>query len=263
MNDAPNNGRFCLTGDTCRGYDRLAKHPAPVERRDPLCNPCLDAAERDTRLLPLDYLDLAQLQAPSLSQALDTQRRGSSGPPMPISAIPEALQAEIVYVTTMWADELRQRHRLANQHKPYLVGAWHTTLTNPPPPPRRLPGGDVQRAVTTIAPRLRDLARIPADTRYPSGVDDDPTEIAGWEAVHHLQRLHQRARSLLGRTHRTSTVPGSCSECGGELWRDEPRYEGDPCNVYCCLCSVTWTTDEYERYVGLQLAIPARKRAAG
>ncbi len=262
MNDTPETtDRFCLSGDTCRGYDRLAKHPAYTTARDPLCNTCIAAAERDTRMLPLDYLDLAQMQAPSLSQALDTQRRGSSGPPMPLAGVPEALQAEIVYVTTMWADELRQRHRLADQRKPYLVGAWHTTASNPPPPPKRLPGGEVQRAVATLAPRLRDLARIGPDMRYPSGVDDDPTEIAGWEAVHHLQRLHQRARSLLGRTHRSSPVPGSCSDCGGELWRDEPRYARDPCNVYCSLCHLTWTTDEYETYVGLQLAAPKRRSA--
>lgn len=265
MYDAPQmHGRFCASPElapsrtTCRGYDFAGKHPAYVDGNHVFCNPCTAGYSRGIRMLPYDYLDLEQLQAPSLSQAMDAQPGSRKAPPMPMAAAPEALQAEIRYVLTLWEYELRLRLRMLHSTT-VIVGAWHTTASNPPPPPKVRPGLEVQRAAEFLAQRINTLARIEPITVYPSGCDDPPTDMAGADAVLHLSNLHRRARSMLGRTHRTTTVPGSCSSCGGELWRDEPRYEQDPCDIYCNNCGVTWTYDEYDRYVGLQLLFPRRK----
>lgn len=261
MHDTDPTDRYCASAERCRAYDHIAKHAEPVNHRDPLCEPCLTAAERDVRTLVYDYVDLAQLQIPTLSQAMDAQPRGKAGPPMPLKGEPEALQAEIHHVTTLWAGELRIRHRLSNRQRPMIVGAWHTTVTNPPPPARRLPGAEVEQAVATLTPRLADLARIPPTTVYPSGCDDDARDLTGWEAVHHLQHLRNRARGMLGWTRRTTHLPGTCSGCGlDELRRDEPRYREDPCDVYCHGCGDTWTTREYDQYVTM-LVWPARNAA--
>lgn len=264
MYDTSPADRHCASDTRCRAYNHVDKHAAWVDPRTPLCDDCLSAAERDVRILVFDYVDLAQLQAPSMSQALDAQPHGKAGPPMPLRAEPEALQAEIHHVATLWAGELRTKLRLANPQRAYIVGAWHTTATNPPPPPRRQHGSEVQEAVDTLTPRLRDLAQLAPHTVYPTGSDDDPQDMAGWEAVHHLQHLHQRARGMLGRTHRTKQVPGTCPTCDGDLYRDDPRYPEDPCPVYCATdgCGQQWSHDEYEAWaVDLLLAPKPRGKA--
>jgi hypothetical protein len=264
-------GRFCASDPPptvkpdrprCRDYDHVAETPAVVEGRAVFCTPCEDGYARDVRMLTYDYVDLAQMQLPVLSQAMDTQTRGRGGPPMPMAGAPDALQAEIHYVLTLWESEVRIRHRMARTTTA-VVGAWHTTVSNPPPRIRPRPGAEVQRACDFLATRIEALGRIRAISVYPTGPDDDPRDMAGWEAVLHLSDLHRRSRAMLGRTHRTATVPGSCSDCGAELWRDEPRYEQDPCPVYCSGCGITWTYDEYERYVGLELAHPRRMPRGG
>ncbi|MFI1194066.1 hypothetical protein ACH4T9_12525 [Micromonospora sp. NPDC020750] len=262
-NTTPTDSRHCVSDTRCRAYDRLAKPPAAAPVHNcPLCADCLTAAERDIRSLVYDYVDLEQLQAPSLSQALNMQPAGKAAPPMPLNGAAEALQAEIHHVTTLWADELRRRHRLARGPRTIIVGAWHTTRSNPPPQARRLPGAEVADAVATLTPRLTDLARNPPVTVYPTGCDDDPTDLTGWEAVHQLQHLHQRARGMLGRTHRTTHLPGTCSTCGlDELHRDDPRHQHDPCDVYCTNCHTTWPHTDYQQYV-TQLVWPTRAGAA-
>ncbi len=135
------------------------------------------------------------------------------------------------------------------------------TATNPAPHPRVRPGVEVQRAAGFVAAQIDALSRIGPVAVLPTGCEDDPEDVAGWEAVIHLADLHRRARGMLGRTRRTSDVPGSCSTCAGVLYRDEPSYEADPCPVYCGTCHTTWTYDEYERYVGLMLALPAKQPA--
>jgi hypothetical protein len=260
MDTTTSTDRLCVSADRCRAYDPITKQPAYVGPAY-LCDACLTAATRDVRTLVYDYLDLEQLQIPSLSQAMDTQPRSKAAPPMPLRGEPEALQAEIHHVTTLWADELRRHHRLHNRQRPYLIGAWHTTTSNPAPPPRRLPGAEVQEAVDTLTPRLRDLAALPPRTVFPAGVDDDPEDMTGWQAIHHLQHLRQRARSMLGWTRRVTHLPGTCSGCGqDELRRDEPRYPEDPCDVYCSECGTTWTTAEYDQYV-MMLVWPTRTAA--
>jgi hypothetical protein len=234
MHDDDQPDRYCVSDDHCRAYDAVAKHPAYVPARDPMCDTCLNAAEPDVRALVVAYLDLAQLQAPSLSQALDTQPGGSVESPMLLRGAPEALQAEIVHVLTTWEAEVRARARLSD------------------PPAEALPGAAVQRAVTILAPRLRLLARIEPTAVYPTGCEDDPQDVAGWEAVHHLQQLRRRARGMLGWTHRTFWVPGACPnvKCGRhDLYRAEPRDAHDDPSVTCDHCGTWRSYGEYEAYV--------------
>jgi len=191
-------------------------------------------------------VDLEQLQSPSLSQALNMQPSGKAAPPMPLNGQAEALQAEIVHVATTWETEIRATNHLSD------------------PPPTRRGGPNVQRAVTILAPRLRQLACLPATAVYPTGPEDPATDMHGWEAVHHLQHLLQRARGMLGRTHRTRQVPGTCPDCHADLHQDDPREADDPTPVYCAQqCGWQLTRDEYETWtVGILLAPRPRKKAA-
>lgn len=251
------HGLYCASDSGCYGYDHLAKHPAYVPAGCPLCDPCLSVATRDVRALVYAWLDLEQLQAPSLSQALDSQPRGSAAPAMPMRGEPEALQREIHHVTTLWAAELRLAHRLAQPRRTIIIGAWHTTVSNPPPPPRRAPGGEVQEAVATLTTHLRALASLPARTVFPAGSGDDPRDMAGWEAIHHLQRLRARARGMLGWTQRSHWVPGDCWTCNGRdddpqdgpLFRAEPRHEAEEVLIWCDRCAQWRTWDDYQVYL--------------
>lgn len=241
MDTPTTTDRLCASAERCRAYNPANRQPAYVGPAY-LCDPCLTAAERDVRTLVYDYVDLAQLQTPVLSQALDAQPRGKAAPPMPLNGAAEALQAEIHHVLTTWETEIRAAAQLAD------------------PPTGQRPGAEVQRAVTILAPRLRQLAQIEAVV-YPTGCEDEPADMCGWQAIHHLQQLHQRARAMLGRTHRTTQLPGTCTSCGlDELHRDEPRYEADPCDVYCRNCDTTWTHNDYQQYVTM-LVWPTRTPA--
>ncbi|MFF0822386.1 hypothetical protein ACFYUR_18650 [Micromonospora haikouensis] len=234
----------CVSDTRCRAYNPTTKAPADTTS-SPLCDACLAAAERDIRSLVYDYVDLEQLQAPSLSQALHMQPTGKAAPPMPLNGAAEALQAEIVHVAVTWEEIVRD----------------HCGLSNWVPDQPRRPGAALQHAITILAPRLRQLAAIEAADVYPTGCEDDPTPITGWQAIHHLQHLHARARGMLGRTHRTTHLPGTCSTCGyNELHRDDPRHEHDPCDVYCNNCHTTWPHTDYQQYV-TQLVWPARAGA--
>lgn len=127
--------------------------------------------------------------------------------------------------------------------------------------PRR-PGRQLDDAIRILLPRLRQLAGIEAADVYPTGCEDTPATLAGWEAIHHMQHLHQRARGMLGRTHRTTQLPGTCSGCGlNELRRDDPRHPDDPCDVWCAACHTTWPHTDYQQYV-TQLVWPTRAGAA-
>lgn len=228
--------RTCAAADRCRNYDHQHKRAAILDNpRVPLCPDCLAVAERDVRQLVYDYLDLEQHLPKPLGEWADGQPGGRREPPAPLRTAVEALQREIWHVTTTWAAEIRARDRLSE------------------PPERGVRDGwAVQRAVEVLSPRLPLLASLEPTAVFPTGVEDEPQDVPGWEAVLTLSWLHQRARSMLGRTRRTTQVPGRCSECGhDELFRDEPRYEQDPCPIYCGNCPTKWTYDQYERYVGL------------
>ncbi|MFG1846755.1 hypothetical protein [Micromonospora carbonacea] len=245
MHDTTPTTGHCVSDTRCRAWTPTTRLPADTTS-GPLCDACLTAAERDIRALVYDYVDLEQLQAPSLSQAIHMQPTGKAAPPMPLNGAAEALQAEIVHVTTTWEEVIRDHCGLST---------WQ-----PDHPPR--PGAALQQAITILTPRLRQLANLADTDVYPTGCEDTITAVAGWEAIHHLQHLHQRARGMLGRTHRTTHLPGTCSGCGlDELHRDDPRHEGDPCDVYCNNCHTTWPHDDYQQYV-TNLVWPQRAGAA-
>lgn len=240
MSDTPDQHQ-CVNAERCRAYNPVTKHAAHTP--DPICADCLTIAERDIRALLYDYLDLAQLQQPTLSQAINDQPGGIGEAPIPLRLAPEALQAEIVHVVTTWEIEVRARNRLSD------------------PPTNVRPGNAVQRAITVLAPRLRILSLIEPTAVHPTGVEDQPEDVAGYEAVWHLQDLHRRARGHLGRSHRTIHLPGGCpptdnpdqAPCDGQLFRDEPRYPADPCPVYCGTCGYQITQEQYEAYIGALL----------
>jgi hypothetical protein len=249
----------CRSGDRCRGLDPVTRQAHPTSQ--PLCEACLEAAERDTRALVFDYLDLAQLHEPAMSQAPSEHTGGSKEKPIPINGHAEALQAEIVHVTSVWEYEIRVACRLADPYVSAPVADWHTTISKPTPLARVRPGAAVQRAVGIIGPRLRRLAALPPTIVCPAGVEDDPVEMAGWEAVHQLQALHQRARGMLGRTRRTFWIPGECWQCGahptqgvdGPLYRSEPRDARDPMQVTCSKCQAYRPYPDYEQYMATLL----------
>lgn len=228
------NTHHCRAGQHCKAFDHIAQHPAYITGHVPLCDPCLTAAAQDIGTLVYDYVDLAQLQAPTLSQAADGQPGAKADPPMPIKGAPDALQREIHHVLTTWEVEVRAATRLPD-------------LT---PPPQH--GAAVQRAATILQPRIRELAALPATAVYPTGCEDPTTDVTGWEAVQHLTRLHARARAMLGRTQRTYWIPGECpnEHCRSRtLYRADPRHERDQPAITCDTCRTQRTPDDYQTYV--------------
>lgn len=266
MVDTQDDQRGCVNDERCRGYDTLTKRPADTP--DPFCGDCLPVAERDIRSLTYDYLDLAQLHQASLSQALHEHVGGTAESPLLIAGHVEALQAEMLHVLTTWETEVRVAARLSDPaENPVPIASWHTTLTLRPPAAKVRDGAAVQRAVNVLMPRVRLLSMLPPTAVCRTGAEDPPDDVAGWEAVQHLQSLHGTARSILGRTQRTMHLPGECPQadaadekdrCTGQLFRDEPRYAEDPCPIYCGTCGAQQTQEQYEQYVGGLLA--PRKR---
>jgi hypothetical protein len=244
----------CASGPACKTPD------SPL--RGPLCADCLDGAGRDIRGLPYDYLDLAQLQEPALSQAVTETTGGSRDAPMPLSGHVEALQAEIVHALSTWEYELRVVARLSNPNT--FAPVWRTAVYDGIDFARRNPatfkargGSIVQRAAGIITPRLELLASLPETLVCPAGVEDEPVPMYGWEAVHQLQDLHGRARGVLGRTTRRFWIPGECWHCparpvpevDGPLWRSEPTRFDDEMQVNCSKCDATRPYPDYETYL--------------
>ncbi len=257
----------CLSAEHCKAFNPATKRAADTP--DPLCGDCIDAAGRDVRALVYDYLDLAQLHEASMSQAINEKTAGSKDSPMLIAGHVEALQAEIVHVATTWEYEVRVAARLSDPHARVPVADWHTTLSRPAPEPKVRAGHAAQRAVGILAPRLRALSLIGPTAVCPTGVEDDPTDVAGWEAVHHLQRLHRRARHMLGRTRRTFWLAGDCPDCDartvpgvdGPLYRSEPAHPHDPMSVCCDRCRMARPYADFEHYM-LNLVWPQTAGAA-
>lgn len=256
--------RTCAAGDRCRDYDFQAKHPALLaDPRVPLCADDLMVAERDVKVLTYDYIDLEQMLPPGTVRALDSQsgRAATREPPPPLRTNVEELQRTIWWVTTTWAELLVERHQLADP--PYQ------RRVHPDDPPTRVRDGyAVKWAVGVLTPRVRDLAMVgPVELAdYPvldpeQSIQHGSVTIAtltGVEGVLHLCALHARVRRMLGINRRTTRVPGrcGCNRDGNFLYRDEPRYEQDPCPVYCGACPNQWTAGEYDQYVGLMTIHP-------
>jgi hypothetical protein len=250
-----NDTRTCLADIHCKQYDRQAGHAYPTDQ--PLCDACLDHAQRDIQALVYDYLDLAQLHEASMSQAITEKTGGSKEKQMLIVGHVEALQAEIVHVLTTWEYEVRIAARLSDPTALVKIADWHTTISRPVPDPKMRAGALVQRAVGILTPRLAFLSRLPATAVCPRGVEDDPVDMAGWEAVLQLADLHRTCRSVLGRTRRTFWIPGDCWTCDardadagdGPLLRSEPIRLEDPMQVTCDRCHATRPYPDYETYM--------------
>ena len=253
---AETDQRLCNSGTSCKAPD---ERPYPTS--DPLCPACLEAAARDIRALVFDYLDLAQLHEASMSQAITEKTSGSVESPMLLSGHVEALQAEIVHVVSVWEHAVRAVRRLSNPHT--FAPLWRTTLYDHLDLLRRRttlrparPGVIVQRAAGLLAAHISTLAVIPAVTVCPTGIEDEPEPMHGWEAVHQLQALHGRCRGALGRTTRRFWIPGECWACNarpkpgedGPLWRSEPKDFDDPMQVNCDHCSAGRPYADYEHF---------------
>lgn len=256
----PDTGR-CQSGEHCHGREPGTTKGAPTP--DPLCTACLETAERDTRALVYDYLDLAQLHEASLSQAVNEKTSGGAPEsPTLVADHVEALQAEIVHVVGLWEHALRAVDRLSNPRT--FAPLWRTRVydhlnlhTREAQQHKARGGAIVQRAVGVIAPRLDRLAALPATVVCQTGIEDQPAPMAGWEAVHHLQALHKRARAYLGRTRRAFWLYGDCPACDarsipgvdGPLFRSEPGRFEDPMTVGCDKCGMTRPYPDYEHYM--------------
>jgi hypothetical protein len=247
--------RICLSETRCKAYDPVGKHACPTT--DPLCPACLDDAGRHTRSLVYDYLDLAQLHEAAMSQAITEKTAGSKEKQMLLVAHVEALQAEMVHVATTWEYEVRVAAHLSDPSVLTPIADWHTTLSKPPPPAKMRGGAQLQRAVGILGLHLRALSLIPATAVCPTGAEDDPVDVAGWEAVLQIAGLHGRAKSTLGRTRRTFWIPGECWACkakpvqgvDGPLLRSEPLRFEDPMQVGCDRCHATRPYPDYEIYM--------------
>jgi hypothetical protein len=233
---------WCLAGATCRRYEPRTQTAAVASETRPLCDMCLTAAARDIGLLPYDWRDLEQLIPRSLGQWGDGQPGHGSEAPIPLDVHVEALQSQIWWLTTTWAEVLADAQRLDD------------------PGPRHRTGGAVQAAVATLVPRVEALARIGpvelADYPYP---DDSTTRyrtleltyLTGAQGVLDLGYVHQRARGVLGLTRDTRRLPGHCQnpECG----RGDLQQENGSETVSCGWCGATQTREEYEAYGNLFL----------
>jgi len=233
---------------TCLATVRREPCPEPTTRT-PLCDSHLAAASASVPLLVHDYRDLEQLLPKPIGQRLDEYHtfRPRSGPPseasVPIQLNIEALQAEIWWLATVWAEVLADVQRLAD----------------PPMHVRR--GHAVQWAVQLIAPRCEVLARI-GEVELVTYPHADPEvavrfrsveliKIKGAQGLLDLASCHQRARSMLGLTEPTYVLPGRCQSraCG----RAELRVKDGSDSVWCDHCRAVMTRDDYDRMGNLFL----------
>lgn len=234
---------LCLAADRCRGYDPTTDTPADAAHGTPLCQPCLATADRDIPLLTHDYRDLEQLLPKPISQWDDGMPGHTADAPIPLRLDVEALQAEIWWLATTWAEILTDRHH----------------LHDPPNPVRH--GHAVQWAVRILAPRTEALARIPPVqlVSYPRADPDTAVRfrsvqlsyIPGAQGLLDLSRAHQRARHMLGLTEPVYTLPGYCQarSCG----RPALRVDNGGDTVWCERCGAAMTRDDYDRLGNLFL----------
>jgi len=229
----------------CLSRDRITNTPAPAGYT-PLCDADLTHATAGIALLTYDYRDLEQLIPRPLGQRSDGQPGRGGEAPIPLRLDVEALQREIWWLATAWAEVLADRHRLSD------------------PPVRIRDGFAVEWAVRILRPRVEQLARIvnvqmasyprpdDATTRFRSVT---LTYVPGAQGVLDLSRAHQRARSMLGLTEPIYELPGKCRSRG--CGRPQLRVKGGSDTVWCGYCGASMTRDDYDRYGNLFLRVEA------
>lgn len=291
MTHPDTHARYCPLGDRCRSYNRRTETPGPTTTA-PLCDLDMTSRERDIRTLRYHWYDLAQHLAPSLSQALDSQSGFGHGSarPAPVREGVDALQRRIQWVVAAWAEVLVERERLAELPRRHARPGWVVGRAIDLLAPRvavlaQLPAvlmADYPEIMPDRLPRTADtnepqpsatghdaygsVVYAPAQPIRPPGLppSDRALTVAtftGLDALVHLSALNSTARSMLGRTQRTTRMPGYCT-CGGFLFRDEPRYPADPCDVYCDQCHERTPYDAYEAHTEAILADRTRRRSA-
>ena len=269
--------RLCTAEHACRAYDRTTNQPAPADHGTPLCSACLNTGEHDVPLLVHDYRDLEQLLPKPISQWDDGMPGHSGEAPIPLQLEVEALQAEIWWLTTAWAEVLADRHRLATppHRRPsplrryFVVGTEvsidyaPSRVEHPSAIERRMRPGpaDIVHAVRILAPRVEVLARIPPVqmVSYPRADPDTAVRFRGVELSYipgaqgllDLSRAHQRARTMLGLTEPVYELPGYCRNRG--CARPALRVKDGSDTVWCDHCGARMTRDDYDRYGNLFL----------
>lgn len=253
--------RLCAAGDRCRNYDPANKQPAEA-RRSPLCDTCIDHAERDIRALVLDYRDLENW----LPQPLGVWGDGRAGfnHPIPLRQHIDTLQRDIHWITTAWEEVIRDVDQLSERRTNVRAGY------------------AVQTAVTILSPRLALLASLEATdvwdypiahcprcgrggntNRDPDGVkrarcanckmgwrQPDATTVTGLQAITDLQALHGRARHALGLTTAEPElcigVPCKSLDCDttGALYR-EPGAD----SIKCGACGRWYSAEDYADWI--------------
>jgi hypothetical protein len=238
----------CEAGQRCRGF--TVDGPAPATRT-PLCDACLVWCADNVWRLLTDW--------EALEQALP--RGGGAGElvsgtrelPIPIRQNVEALQAEILHVTTTWERVVRDWRDLS-----------------PHPTGRVRDGFAVQRAVGLLRANVEELAKIPSAPVQPAGPTDPYGWVSGAAGLVGMSRLHGRAFFQLGLTEFTNSLPGECSACGlAELATADggartalARPDGSD-TVFCRSCGDRRTRDDYEVYaLRMATGYVARRRTA-
>jgi hypothetical protein len=224
-------------------YDRREGLAAETED-GPLCEGELLAAERAVGALVLDYRDLEQQLPPALGVWGDGQPRGTAEPRIPMRLPVEELQAEIWWVLTAWEQVVRERDKLSDSVTRGVRAGWA-----------------VQNAAKILQPRVRLLAGIGEVEMngYPNLTQTETYRfegiehalVPGWRGVLDFDRLHSRARYLLGLTSAVPEpidgVPCKNIDCDRkDLYRE---LGGD--GVFCGACGKRYEQSEYEAWVKL------------
>lgn len=235
----------CAAGDRCVGYDPSKK--VALQLVDPsrvLCEPCLRAGQQSIGQLVYDYRDLEQMLPPAMGVWGDGQPRGSAELRVPMRLPVEELQAEIRWIVTAWEAVVRDVDNLSAEVTKGVRGGWA-----------------VQAAVRILEPRIELLARIePVEMAEYPNLDQDEVyrlqliehaKVPGWRGVRDFDRLHSRARWLLGLTaaqpEHCHGVPCKDIECDEkELYRE---LGGD--GVFCASCGKRYSPAEYDAWVRL------------
>lgn len=203
----PTRGGDSLT--TCLAGPQCQDPYAP--RYLPLCEACLDAAERDVRALVYDYADLEQ----RIPRA-DTGGEPISGtrePVLPLDLGILGMQRAIWLQVTAGEAIVRDIAGLPSSASEVREGF------------------AVQRAVQILAPRLRLLANA----------DSDLT--SGAAIILELTRLHAAVRARLGLNRLVHELAGQCPDCRARGLR---RDDGSD-TVHCTGCAFRCAWDDYRR----------------